>query len=102
MPKPPIPLNQFCADETAVERIRQIVADPSYQQAVACLKELQTPQPNVAVRGSKEINNNLHIFYAGYCAAFDDLEQRATKLALPQKNTLNQTDEWTHIQPNKK
>lgn len=97
LPTPPIPLAQFCADQKAVDHMRELTTDPVFQQAVACLKAAQTPLPT-AVRATAEYNNNAYIFFAGYCAAFEDLTGRATRLYQPQPQDTNQTDEWKHIQ----
>lgn len=80
--------------------MREITNDPTFQQAVACLKAHHVPL-QTSVRATAEFNNNSLVFYAGYCAALDDLSERATKLHQPRQQDPNETDEWTHIQLNK-
>lgn len=94
-PKPPIPIDRWFQDQNAVQKLRQVIAEPSFQQAVAILKEVSGP----SFGGLKdtETNNLRHAWYAGYRDAFNDLE-KLTKLPENNKTSSTTLNEWTHIE----
>jgi hypothetical protein len=96
MPKsvtPPVPVDRWFRDTVAVKELHDILETPTFQKAVAVLKEIAGPSFNTLQ--DCERNNTRLAWYAGYRDAFNDLH-KLTKIRNP-KTTSAHPDEWTHI-----
>jgi hypothetical protein len=89
-PTPPKPLEHWYQDIAAVERLREILADPILQQASATL--LQAAMPSHVNVGSGHVNNERLCWLGGYSDFLRDLN-RLTKIPAQQADVL----EWKHI-----
>ncbi len=94
-PTPPIPINQWFRDQESVQQLRETLSHPSFQQAVAILKEISGP--SFGGLKDSETNNLRHAWYAGYRDAFNDLE-KLTKFPENNKTSSTTLNEWTHIE----
>tara|TARA_R100001440_G_scaffold62287_3_gene82348 strand:- start:2427 stop:2726 length:300 start_codon:yes stop_codon:yes gene_type:complete len=93
-PTVPIPIERWFRDVASVEDLRKVLSSPSFQQAVAILKE--TAGPSFGQLQSTEQNAQRLSWYAGYRDAFNDL-QKLTKLPEDRRNNSTTLNEWTHI-----
>jgi len=87
----PVPLNRWYNDLADVDRLREILADESFQRAVATLKELSLPTASV-LSPDTTANSNKNIWLAGYCDFVKDLEKLTKQ---PTTNQTKQIEEWT-------
>jgi len=94
-PTPPIPISRWFQDSEQVNDLRKTLSDPSFQQAIAILKEIAGPSFNTL----SDVDNNAmrHAWYGGYRDAFNDLE-KLTKYPEDKRNSSSSFDEWTHIE----
>lgn len=92
---PPIPVDRWFQDQAAVQELRETLNKPSFQKAVAILKEISGPSYGNLMDPEK--NSQRLAWYAGYRDAFNDLE-KLTKLPEKSRNSLTTLDEWTHIE----
>ena len=92
-PAVPIKLERWFNDLASVNRLREIVNDPVFQQAVAILKEAAGPSA-AAISPDPQVNSHRLSWFAGYRDSFNDLEKltKKTKSANPPT-----AEEWTHI-----
>jgi hypothetical protein len=77
----------------SVTRLREIIDDPSLQQAIAILKEASGPTVT-SLDTDPQANSHKLAWYAGYRDAFNDLEKLTHR---PSTTKTNQPDEWTHL-----
>jgi hypothetical protein len=94
-PTPPIPVARWFRDVKSVEELRAVLNNPSFQQAVAILKEVAGP--SFGSLQSSEADGKRLAWYAGYRDAFNDLE-KLTKLPEDTKSKSTTLTEWTHIE----
>jgi len=94
-PTPPIPVSRWFKDLKSVEELRLALQNPSFQQAVAILKEIAGPNFS-SLKASADDAQRL-AWYAGYRDAFNDLE-KLTKLPEDTKSNTTTLNEWTHIE----
>jgi hypothetical protein len=94
-PTPPVPVNRWFQDQAAVQELRDLLNNKSFQQAVAILKEIAGP----SFGNLQDVDrNSLRLaWYAGYRDAFNDLE-KLTKYPEDKRNSSTTLDEWTHIE----
>jgi hypothetical protein len=90
----PVKLEWWFNDLKSVSRLREILADPALQQAIAILKEASGPTVTSIGTDPQENSHKLS-WYAGYRDAFNDLEKLTKQPNSSQQPTI---DEWTHIQ----
>ncbi len=90
----PVKLEWWFNDLKSVSRLREILADPALQQAIAILKEAAGPTVTSIGTDPQENSHKLS-WYAGYRDAFNDLEKLTKQPNSSQQPTI---DEWTHIQ----
>ena len=93
-PTVPIKLEYWFNDLKAIDQLRKIVADPVLQQAIAILKEAAGPSVS-SIGVDPQENSHKLSWYAGYRAAFNDLEKLTKQ---PNSSHPPTIDEWTHIQ----
>ena len=93
-PTPPIPVARWFKDIKSVEELRATLNQPSFQLAVAILKEISGPSFN-SLKSFEDDGKRL-AWYAGYRDAFNDLE-KLTKLPEDTKSNTTTLNEWTHI-----
>ena len=91
---PPVPLDRWYRDLSAVEELKGILDSEAFQKAAATLKELAGPSFNTLQ--NPESNGVRHAWYAGYRDALNDLH-KLTKLPSDKQPNIN-ADEWTHIE----
>ncbi len=70
----PVKLEWWFNDLKSVSRLREILADPALQQAIAILKEASGPTVTSIGTDPQENSHKLS-WYAGYRDAFNDLEK---------------------------
>ena len=92
--KVPIPLNRWFSNIEGIEELRALLDSDAYQQAVAILKDSESPN-HASLTLNPEANSQRFAWLAGYRDAFADLE-RLTQLPNT-KTTTNTTDEWMHL-----
>tara|TARA_A100001234_G_C12606388_1_gene377350 strand:- start:539 stop:844 length:306 start_codon:yes stop_codon:yes gene_type:complete len=93
-PTVPIKLEHWFNDVKAIEQLRNILADPALQQAIAILKEAAGPTVSSIGTNPQENSHKLS-WYAGYRDAFNDLEKLTKQ---PNSNQPPTIEEWNHIQ----
>ena len=89
----PIKLEHWFNDLKSVTRLKEILDDPTLQQAVAILKEASGPTVT-SLDADPQANSHKLAWYAGYRDAFNDLEKLTNR---PSNTKTNQPDEWTHL-----
>mgnify|MGYP006102682109 FL=1 len=89
----PVKLEHWFNDLKSVTRLREIIDDPSLQQAIAILKEASGPTVT-SLDTDPQANSHKLAWYAGYRDAFNDLEKLTRR---PSTTKTNQPDEWTHL-----
>jgi hypothetical protein len=89
----PVKLEHWFNDLKSVTRLREIIDDPSLQQAIAILKEASGPTVT-SLDTDPQANSHKLAWYAGYRDAFNDLEKLTHR---PSTTKTNQPDEWTHL-----
>jgi len=90
----PVKLEWWFNDLKSVSRLREILADPALQQAIAILKEASGPTVTSIGTDPQENSHKLS-WYACYRDAFNDLEKLTKQPNSSQQPTI---DEWNHIQ----
>ena len=93
-PTPPIAVARWFKDTKSIQELRATLNNPSFQQAVAILKEISGPSFN-SLKNSEADGQRL-AWYAGYRDAFNDLE-KLTKMPEDTKSNTATLNEWTHI-----
>ena len=93
-PTPPLPVARWFKDIKSIEELRAILKNPSFQQAVAILKEIAGP--TFSSLQNSEADSRRLAWYAGYRDAFNDLE-KLTKLPEDTRSNTTTLNEWTHI-----
>ena len=94
-PTPPIAVANWFQDLASVQELRETLKKPSFQQAVAILKEIAGPTFNTLQQTDQDAQRLA--WYAGYRDAFNDLE-KLTKLPEDKKTIPTTLNEWTHIE----
>jgi len=89
----PIKLEHWFNDLKSVTRLKEIIDDPTLQQAIAILKEASGPTVT-SLDADPQANSHKLAWYAGYRDAFNDLEKLTHR---PSATKTNQPDEWTHL-----
>lgn len=89
----PIKLEHWFNDLKSVTRLKEIIDDPTLQQAIAILKEASGPTVT-SLDADPQANSHKLAWYAGYRDAFNDLEKLTNR---PSNTKTNQPDEWTHL-----
>ncbi len=89
----PIKLEHWFNDLKSVTRLKEIIDDPTLQQAIAILKEASGPTVT-SLDADPQANSHKLAWYAGYRDAFNDLEKLTHR---PSNTKTNQPDEWKHL-----
>ena len=92
-PTVPIKLEHWFNDLKSVTELKELLDNPSLQQAIAILKEASGPTVT-SLDPDPQANSHKLAWYAGYRDAFNDLEKLTTR---PSATKPNHQDEWTHL-----
>tara|TARA_R100001443_G_scaffold54255_4_gene65723 strand:+ start:2568 stop:2870 length:303 start_codon:yes stop_codon:yes gene_type:complete len=90
----PIPLDRWFKDVKRIEELREVLDNPSFQTAVAILKEITGPTLS-GISPNNDENGQRFAWYAGYRDAFNDLFKLTR---MKQDKPVIEPEEWTHIQ----
>jgi hypothetical protein len=95
----PIPIERWFADITNVERLREIVSDPVFQQAAAILVSSAQPDfSSIVGTPNPDLLKNKQCWLAGYSDFARDLSKLTKHSATQNQQGLLDLGEWDHLQ----